>query len=165
MTYSGGMSREGRVEHIHIAPDTGEDMIAKEEIEAVDYRGLRGDRYFKEKGIWNEWEDQEHTEASNVTFIEAEAIEEVRGEYGISLEDGEHRRNITTRDVALNHLVGEQFRVGDALVEGVGLCSPCGYMQGLVNKGKVAEALKHRGGLDANILKAGLIKRGDIIKW
>lgn len=155
---------QGTVEHIHIAPETAGEMVAKESVEAVEARGLRGDRYFKGDGIWNEM-DSDETEASDVTFIEAEAIEAVSRDYDIDLEFGEPRRNVTTRDVALNHLVGRQFRVGEAVCEGIGLCSPCGYMQGLVGKGNVAEALTHRGGLDAKVVESGRISVGDPIEW
>ena len=155
---------QGTVEHIHIAPETADEMVAEQSVEAVEGRGLRGDRYFKGEGIWNEM-DSEETEASDVTFIEAEAMEAVSRDYDIDLEFGEPRRNVTTRDVALNHLVGRKFWVGEAVCEGVGLCSPCGYMQGLVGKGKVAEALTHRGGLDATVIESGTIAVGDTIEW
>lgn len=153
----------GRVEHIHIAPNTAEDMVAKAAVEAVAERGIRGDRYFKGKGIWNEWDD-DRAEASDITFVEAEAVDAVERDYDIDLDPGEVRRNITTRDTALNHLVGVPFKVGDAVCAGTGLCEPCGYMQGLVGKGKVAEALKHRGGLDARIVESGTIRTGDRIE-
>lgn len=155
---------EGTVEHIYISSETAGEMVEKRTVEAVKERGLRGDRYFKGEGIWNEM-DSDETEASDVTFIEAEAVEAVRRDYDIDLEFEDPRRNITTRDVALNHLVDEQFQVGDVVCEGVGLCSPCGYMQGLVGKGNVAEALTHRGGLDARVVESGEITVGDVITW
>ncbi len=154
----------GSVAQIYIAPETADDMVQKETVEAVESRGLRGDRYYYGGGIWSEM-DSEETEASDVTLIEAEAIEAVREDYDIDLEFGDPRRNVITRDVALNHLVGERFTIGDVVCEGVGLCSPCGYMQGLVGKGKVAEALTHRGGLDATIVESGEISVGDTIEW
>ncbi|MFC6733857.1 MULTISPECIES: MOSC domain-containing protein [unclassified Haladaptatus] len=157
------MSSDGRVVHIFTAPDTGDDMVEQASVNAVENRGIEGDRYYKGKGIWNEWEEDENNEASEITFIEAEAIEACREDYDIDLEPSDARRNVVTRGVPLNHLVGKQFTVGEAVCEGLNLCEPCGYMQGLVGKGKVAEALKHRGGLDARIVKSGEISRDDAI--
>ena len=84
--------------------------------------------------------------------------------YDIEVAPGEPRRNLTTRGMALNHLVGEQFRVGEVVCEGTGLCSPCGYLQGLVGEDNLGEALKHRGGLDARIVESGTIHVGDTIE-
>jgi len=100
-----------------------------------------------------------------VTLVEAEALAAAREEYDVDFDPGAHRRNITTRRVALNHLVGERFRVGEVVVEGLGLCEPCGYMQSLADQPDAAEALTHRGGLDARIVDSGTIAVGDDIIW
>lgn len=159
------MARKGQVVHVFVSPDTGEEMIEREQINAVAGQGIEGDRYYKGKGIWNEWEDNPNNEASEVTFIEEESINSVKEDYGIDLDPSDPRRNIVTQDVPLNHLVGEQFQVGDAICEGLNLCEPCGYMQGLVGKGNVGEALKHRGGLDACIVEGGPIEQGSNIEF
>lgn len=159
------MSETGRVVRIYTAPDTGEDMIEREKVTAVEDRGLEGDRYFKGKGIWNEWEDNPNNEASDITFIEAETLDAVEKDYDIDLDPSDPRRNVVTRGVPLNHLVGKQFTVGDAVCKGLNLCEPCGYMQGLVGKGKVGEALKHRGGLDARVVETGQIRRDSTISF
>jgi hypothetical protein len=155
-------SRRGSVERIHIAPETGGEPVARESVDAVADRGLREDRYFKGEGIYN---DMDELEPSDVTLIEAEALEAVATDYDVDFEPGAHRRNITTRGVALNHLVGEQFTVGEAVIEGIELCEPCGYMQELSEQPDAAEALKHRGGLDARIVESGEISVGDEISW
>lgn len=160
--------RTGRIEHIHVAPDSGDPMTGVDEIEGVAGRGLRGDRYFEERGIWNHLDrDPERDErgASDVTFIEAESIEAVESQAGTSLEPGAHRRNVTTRDVALNHLVGERFEAGGLVCEGIELCEPCGYMQSLVGEEGLSAALVHRGGLNAHILESGSIAVGDELRW
>lgn len=124
------MSRKGQVVEIYIAPDTGDDMVEREKVEAIENRGLEGDRYFKGKGIWNEWEDNPNNEASDVTFIEMETIEAVREDYDIELDPWDPRRNIVTRNVPLNHLVGEEFHVGNAVCEGLNRCEPAGICKG-----------------------------------
>jgi MOSC domain-containing protein YiiM len=92
-----------------------------------------------------------------------ESVEAIEREAGIELEPGEHRRNITTAGVALNHLVGERFRVGDVVCLGVRLCEPCNHLESLTSDGVVA-ALTHRGGLRADIEESGAIRVGDTVE-
>lgn len=158
----------GRVEAIHVAPDSGDPMRGRDDAEAVAGRGLRGDRYFENRGLWNyldEDPDREVTEASEVTFIEAEALAAVERDAGIEIPAGAHRRNVTTAAVPLNHLVGREFAVGEAVCEGIMLCEPCGYMQSLVDGAGLADALVHRGGLNARIVESGSVAVGDEVRW
>lgn len=158
----------GRVEQVHVAPDSGDPMERRRRVEAVAGRGLRGDRYFEGQGLWNlldEERSREDKEASDITFIEAEAVAAVERDADIELPSGAHRRNVTTRDVPLNHLVGRTFAVGDARCEGIQLCEPCGYMQSLVGEDGLAAALVHRGGLNANVVESGPIAVGAEIRW
>jgi MOSC domain-containing protein YiiM len=144
----------GTVEAIHIAPESGEPVEPVERVEAVAEGGLRGDRYFDEGGTFSDGSPR------GITLIEAEAIEAAASDYGVDVSDGRHRRNVTTRGVALNHLVGEKFRVGDAVCRGVELCEPCSYLEGLTEDG-VARSLVHRGGLRAAIVGSGELVLGD----
>ncbi|WP_200531190.1 MOSC domain-containing protein [Halorubrum sp. LN27] len=154
--------RIGSVEAIHTSPETGGAPEPRDSVEAVAGRGLKGDRYYNGEGIYNEQDD---LEPSDVTLIEAEALAAAQDEYEVDLRSGAHRRNITTRNVALNHLVGERFHVGGVVLEGLGLCEPCGYMQSLADQPDAAEALTHRGGLDARIVESGRVTVGDEISW
>jgi MOSC domain-containing protein YiiM len=144
----------GTVEAIHLAPESGEPVEPVERVEAVAEAGLRGDRYFDEGGTFSDGSRR------GVTLIEAEAIEAAASDYGVDVSDGRHRRNVTTRGVALNHLVDEEFRVGGAVCRGVELCEPCSYLEGLTEEG-VAGSLVHRGGLRAAIVESGELAVGD----
>ena len=141
------MDGTGTIEAIHLAPESGADAESVESVEAFADRGLRGDRHFDGDG-------------GDLTLIEAEAVEAAAEEAGIEFDDGAHRRNLTTRDAALNHLVGERFRVGEVVCEGVELCEPCGHLESLTGDGAVS-ALLHRGGLRADIVESGDISVGD----
>ncbi|WP_440770569.1 MOSC domain-containing protein [Natronorubrum sp. DTA28] len=143
-----------KVRTIHIAPEQGASMERLEEVRAVADQGLEGDRYFDTDGTFAD------RNGSDLTLIEREALEGVAEEYDISLEPGVHRRNVTTEGIALNHLVGEQFRVGDVVCEGVELCEPCSYLERHLEKQGVREALIHRGGLRARILEGGDVTTG-----
>lgn len=150
------MTRTGRVESIFVAPETTGTPERRTSVDALAGRGLRGDRYFdREGGTF---------EGSDLTLIETEAVAGAEREYGVDLDPGAHRRNVVTRGVPLNHLVGETFRVGTALARGDRLCEPCSHLESLAGDG-VAESLVHRGGLRATILEDGTVSAGDEIRW
>lgn len=152
----GTAATEGRVEAVHVAPSGGERVEPREAVEAVAGRGLRGDRYFADRGTFSDGP----ADGRDLTLIEAEAIDAIAREAEIHLAPGAHRRNVTTRGVALNHLVGERFRVGDAVCAGRRLCEPCNHLESLTEDG-VLDALIHRGGLRADIVESGRIRVGD----
>ncbi|NIC00670.1 MOSC domain-containing protein [Halobacterium sp. R2-5] len=159
------MNGAGTVERIFTAPAAEAEMVERSDVEAVP-GGLRGDRYFHEieTGTFVEWgPDEQRPGGYDLTLIEREAIEGIEREAGIELAPGEHRRNIVTRDAALNHLVGERFRVGEVVCRGDRLCEPCGYLQRVTEK-DVLEPLAHRGGLRADILEGGVIRPSDKIE-
>lgn len=160
------MERSGQIESIYVTPDSGEPMVARDVVEAVAGRGIRGDRYFENRGLWNVLDEEGDTqEASQITFIETEALDAIEREYDVDLDRAAHRRNVTTSGVALNHLVGRRFRVGSAVCDGVSLCEPCGYLQAMTGEPDLADALTHRGGLNAAVVESGTIRTGDGIRW
>lgn len=148
----------GTVEFVHLAPEAGADPEPREGVEAVAGKGLRGDRYFADEGTFS---TEDETRTRDVTLIEAEALEQAEQRYGVEFEPGVHRRNVTVRDVGLNHLVGERFRVGDAVLEGDELCEPCSYLERTLEQAGVEDALVHRGGLRCAVLEGGEIAVGD----
>lgn len=148
------------VEHVHVAPESGDPVERRERVEAVAGRGIRGDRYFAGAGSFSRGTEADARRWA-ITLIEAEALEAVETDYGIELDPGEHRRNVTVRGVALNHLVGRRFRVGGAVCEGVELCEPCDYLERSLEKRGVRDALVHRGGLRCRVVESGEIAVGD----
>ena len=124
-------------------------------MQAIPGVGLDGDRYALKQGTF--FKPQPDFE---LTLIEAEAVEAAKREYQVELATGAARRNVVTRDVPLNHLVGKEFRIGDVRVRGIRLCEPCDHLQRLTGL-PVIKSLRHRGGLRAQILTGGLIRVGD----
>ncbi|MFC4447492.1 MOSC domain-containing protein [Halorussus aquaticus] len=153
------MDGTGTVVAIHTAPEAEAPMRSRDEVEAVAGEGLRGDRYFEGIGTFSDVQGG----GREITLTESEAIEAIEREAGIAVDFDEHRRNITTRDTALNHLVGERFRVGEAVCEGVRLCEPCDHLRRSTVDG-IEDALKHRGGLRADIVEGGPIRIEDSIE-
>jgi MOSC domain-containing protein YiiM len=145
----------GIVEAIYIASAAEKPTQAVAAADAIPGVGLEGDRYARKQGtFFKPGPDYE------LTLIEAEAIEALRREYKVELTAGEARRNVVTRDVPLNHLVGKEFMVGEVRVRGIRLCEPCEHLQRLTGR-QVIEGLRHRGGLRAQILTQGTIHAGD----
>lgn len=150
----------GTVVSIAITPESAQPMTAVEQVNAVAGRGLEGDRYFLKKGTFT---DNPNTTGREVTLIEEEAIEALERDYGVKIVSTDARRNIVTRGVPLNHLVGKEFRVGDVTLRGVRLNEPCNHLASLTDQ-KVKTGLVHRGGLRAEILNDGVIGVGDPIQ-
>lgn len=149
------MDAMGTVETIVLAAEEGAPCYEVAEVAAHAGRGLEGDRYFIGEGKMKRLEP-----ARQATLIEAEVFEAVGRDYDLELTPLDARRNIVTRGVALNHLVGRTFRVGDATLRGIKLCEPCSYLQKVSGK-QVKTPLKHRGGLNAEIVSSGTIRAGD----
>jgi MOSC domain-containing protein YiiM len=95
-----------------------------------------------------------------VTLIESEALEALKRDYGVDIDRAQARRNIVTRAVALNHLVGREFTVGEARLYGTRLCDPCAHLESLSARG-ARRGLVHRGGLRAEVVSGGMIRVGD----
>ncbi len=151
--------REGRVVSIHISQSASQPTMSVEEVRAVAGKGLEGDRYFRQVGTYSHRPGPDR----EITLIEIEAIQALKRDLNNELEAGDSRRNIVTRGVPLNHLVGRDFMVGDVLLRGVRLCEPCSHLEGLTKKG-VLDGLIHRGGLRAQILTDGMIRVGDTVR-
>jgi MOSC domain-containing protein YiiM len=131
---------------------------AVEQVRAVPGKGFEGDRYFKASGTYSDHPGP----AREVTLIEAEAIDAMARDNELTIHAGDARRNLVTRGVPLNHLVGREFTVGSVRLRGIRLCEPCSHLEGLTKRGVLA-ALIHRGGLRAQILSEGVIRVGDLI--
>jgi MOSC domain-containing protein YiiM len=148
----------GTIESIHVASAAKAPTRAVDQAQAIPGVGLEGDRYALQQGTFFKPEP-----AFELTLIEAEAIEALKREYGVTLAPGEARRNLVTRDVPLNHLVDREFQIGEVRVRGIRLCEPCSHLQALVGR-PVIKGLRHRGGLRAQILSQGTIRVGDVVK-
>ncbi len=135
---------------ICVTGSAGSRLAPLREATLVEGRGIEGDRYFAGEGTFDG-----RRSGTDVTLIEEEAIEATRRDHGLEIEAWDPRRNIVTRGVRLNDLVGRELRVGDAVVRGVRLCHPCGHLEELTRPGMQA-ALRGRGGLRADIVRGPL---------
>src|SRR5262245_18708385 len=149
----------GTVEGIFLAPEAGADLYPVEQVRALAGVGLEGDRYALGKGNFSRWPGTGRA----VTLIEAEVVADAADRCGLDLSDGRSRRNLVTRGVRLNELVGKCFRIGTALLRGERLAEPCAYLERRIGEG-TQEMLKGRCGLRAEVIEEGIIRIGDPIE-
>ena len=135
------------VEAIHLGEARVPELWTVDEVSAVPGKGLEGDRHFHGAGA---------KPGQALTLVEAENVESV------GLPPGATRRQLTTRGVRLNELVGRRFLVGEVECYGVELCEPCSHLEAMTRPGIIKE-LVHRAGINADILTAGTIRVGDAI--
>jgi MOSC domain-containing protein YiiM len=133
------------------------------EVVLIAGRGIAGDRYASGAGTFSTW-PKDH----ELTLIEAEVLENVESEHGLTFAPGELRRNIITREVRLNGLVGKRFNIGQAVCEGTRLCEPCAHLERFLNRPGLTRLFAGRGGLRAIIIEGGPVRVGDsiaVVEW
>jgi MOSC domain-containing protein YiiM len=153
-----------RIEHLYLSPghnyfghhgrDPGEHpMLPVPEVECIAGRGLRGDRFFDYKPDYK----------GQITFFAAEIHDELCRTLlpapGAPPPPSVYRRNVITRGVDLNTLIGHTFSIQNVTFLGCAECSPCHWMDRALAPGAEA-SLKGRGGLRAKILTSGPLRCG-----
>lgn len=151
----------GRVEVIAVAERATDRMSIVRSARALTGRGLDGDRYAAKAGTFT---PADYTSRGyDLTLIEAEVLDNLKLPDSGKLAYAEARRNLVTRGIDLNALVGRRFRVGEVTCLGQRLCEPCSHLERLTTKGAL-RGLIHRGGLRADVLSDGEIQTGSIIE-
>ncbi|OAP35901.1 MOSC domain-containing protein [Sinorhizobium americanum] len=158
------MTWRGSLLHIHIAPAASYEMEELKEAHLIAGRGIAGDRYYLGTGTYSPKPD-----VRDVTLIEMEVLEALaQGEpkvpaFKATLAPEDHRRNLTTRGVPLNHLVGKRFRVGETVLRAARMNFPCRYIEELLGIPGLYQGLLNRSGLNCAIEVGGVIRPGDPI--
>ena len=137
----------GEVVKIGIASIKGNQIQNVDKVEAVQGKGLINDRKFKEK---NQKECQ-------ITLIEIENINYFNNISKTNIPPVDLRRNIITKNIRLNNLVGKEFFVGKIKLKAHDLCRPCKYLQESVQQKNTVKEFLHTGGLRCEILSNGII--------
>jgi MOSC domain-containing protein YiiM len=138
---------DGVVEGIFFGAVDEGPLEAADTVQVKTGAGIEGDRYGD----------------TDITLFEAEAIEDLKTNTGIELKPSEIRRNVMTRGISLNDLLGHRIRVGEVEAVVTELCHPCSHLQKLTQPG-VLRGLVNRGGLNADVVSGGAIRVGDQIE-
>ena len=124
------MHNAGRIIAVCISPAEGGSIKAVTEAVAIAGEGLRGDRYCA----------TDAPSKTQLTLIESEVIDALNSELAKPLPVTAFRRNLVTKGVFLNSLVGVTFAVGEVQVQGIELCEPCAYLQDLLEVPRSGQA-------------------------
>lgn len=151
----------GEVETIALTAQATGPMRQVGQARALAGRGIAGDRYAAKAGTFTPRDDT--ARGYDLTLVEAEVLDALVLPEGGTVGYAEARRNVITRGIDLNALVGRRFRVGDVQCIGQRLCEPCAHLERLTTKGVLRELI-HRGGLRADILTDGHIHAGATIE-
>ena len=123
-------------------------------IKVLANQGIIGDRYFKE---FND-------PYSQLSLIESENIDYYNIKYGLDIPYIDFRRNIITKGIRLNDLIGKKFLIGEVELEGIDLCRPCRHLCELLDQENIIKEFLRRGGLRCQILSSSSIEIGNKIK-
>ena len=125
-----------------------------ESIEVLANKGVVGDRHF----------DNYNDPYCQLSLIEAENIDEYNLKFGLNIPYLDFRRNIITKGIKLNDLVGKKLSIGNVEVEGIDLCRPCRHLTEMLDQENILKEFLRKGGLRCQILSSSKIKVGDSIK-
>ena len=139
---------------IGIADKNNKQIKEVNSINVLANKGIVGDRHFQE---FNDPFNQ-------LSLIESENIDYYNIKYGLNIPYKDFRRNIITKGVKLNDLVGKKFKIGDVKVEGIDLCRPCRHLCEVLNQDNIIKEFLRRGGLRCHILSSSSIEIGSKIK-
>ena len=106
-----------------------------------------GDRHFKD---FNDPYCQ-------LSLIESESIDYYNLKFGLNITYIDFRRNIVTKDIQLNDLVGKKFFIGNVEVEGIDLCRPCKHLTEVLQQDNIIKEFLRKGGLRCQILSSSNI--------
>jgi hypothetical protein len=155
-----GPDLHGTVEGLAIAPAAEADMQLLEVAHARAGRGLDGDRYAAGAGTFSPRADRRP--GYDLTLMAAEVVDELTAA-GVTVDFAATRRNVLTRGIDVNALVGRTFHIGEVLCDGRRLCEPCVHLDRLSGPG-LLRTLIHKGGLRVDVLTDGEIRLGASIR-
>ena len=143
-----------KVFKLGIADKNNREIKEVNSIEVLANKGVIGDRHF----------DDFNDPYSQLSLIESENIDYYNFKYGLNIPYINFRRNIVTKGIQLNELVGKKIKIGNVNIEGIDLCRPCRHLTEMLGQENVLKEFLRRGGLRCQILSSSQIKIGDEIK-
>ena len=117
-------------------------------------KGIIGDRHFQEI----------NDPYNQISLIESESIDNYNIKFGLNISYIDFRRNVITKGVRLNDLVGKKLKVGAVVLLGIDLCRPCKHLSENLNQNNIIKEFLKNGGLRCQILSSAKINVGDQIQ-
>ncbi len=136
-----------------IAANNNQPIKEVNSIEVLANKGIVGDRHFHD---FNDPYNQ-------LSLIESESIDEYNFKFGLNIPYIDFRRNIVTKGIQLNDLIGKKLKVGNVELEGIELCRPCRHLTEMLDQKNVLKEFMRKGGLRCQILSSSEITIGDKI--
>ena len=143
-----------KVLKLGITDNNNKKIIEVKSIDVLANKGIVGDRHF------NEYNDP----YCQLSLIESENIDYYNTKYGLNIPYTDFRRNVITKGINLNNLIGKKLQLGNVKVEGIDLCRPCKHLTEMLNQENILKEFLRRGGLRCQILSSSSISIGDEIK-
>jgi MOSC domain-containing protein YiiM len=144
-----------KVFKLGISSDNNGSIKEVEYIEVLANKGVVGDRHF------NEFNDP----YCQLSLIESENIDYYNSKYGLNIPYVNFRRNIVTKGIRLNELVGKKLKIGNVEIEGIDLCRPCRHLTEMLSQDNILKEFLRKGGLRCQILSSSKISIGDEISY
>ena len=143
-----------KVFKLGITKDSNKEIVEVSSIEVLANKGVVGDRHF----------DEYNDPYNQLTLIESENIDYYNTKYGLDIPYKDFRRNVVTKGIQLNDLIGKKIKIGKVEVEGIDLCRPCRHLTEVLNQDNILKEFLRRGGLRCQILTSSQININDDIK-
>ena len=143
-----------KVLKLGIAKDSNKTIEEVTSIEVIANKGVVGDRHY----------DEYNDPYNQLNLIESENIDYYNTKYSLDISYKDFRRNIVTKGIQLNELIGKKIKIGDVEVEGIDLCRPCRHLTEVLNQPNILKEFLRRGGLRCQILSSSRISVNDEIK-
>ena len=134
-------------------------MKKVEQLNALAGLGIEGDRYLLGTGTYS----KNPQPGRQITLIQSEVLNWLKDKFEITVKPEESRRNVLTQGIEINELVGTEFFVGPVLLRAHRITQPCPYLEKLLDRPGLYQALWDKGGISCEILSDGIIKEGDMI--
>ena len=144
----------GKVYKLGITTDNNKKIQEVESIEVISDKGVVGDRHFKD---YNDPYCQ-------LSLIESENIDQYNTKYGLNISYVDFRRNVITKEIKLNNLIGKKFFIGKVQVEGIDFCRPCRHLTEMLNQENILKEFLRKGGIRCRVLTSSRINIEDEIK-
>ena len=143
-----------KVIRLGIAKNNNQKIQEVEKIELLPGKGVVGDRHF----------DENNDVRNQVTLIESENIDYYNNKFNTDYSYLDFRRNVVTKGIQLNDLVGKKLLIGSVKMQGHDLCRPCKHLEETLKGQDIVKEFLRRGGLRCEILNSGIVNIEDEIK-